>query len=112
MIKTIWKVISQMVTILFSSILGICHLVILISLGLIGVITGICTVVMPIFGLLRGFGAEKIFIIWEGMQVPTLLGLPTGIILGMICASISWLSIRVLMKYLRFISKHKQNSTK
>ena len=103
MIKTIWKVISHMATILFSAILGICHLVILTSLGLIGLITGICTLLMPIFGLLRAFGAEKIFIIWDDMQVPTILGLPTGIFLGMICASITWLCLRLFMKYFHFI---------
>ena len=112
MIKTIWKVISHMATILLSAILGICHLVILTSLGLIGLITGICTLLMPIFGLLRAFGAEKIFMIWDDMQVPTILGLPTGIFLGMICASITWLSLRYFMKYFHFISRNKHDLMK
>lgn len=112
MIKTIWKVILHLGTILYSSIMGIFHLVVLTSLGLVGLITGICTLLMPIFGLLRAFGAEKIFIIWDGMQVPTILGLPTGIFLGMICASIAWLSLRLFMKYFHFISKNKHNFMK
>ena len=112
MIKTIWKVILHLGTILYSSIMGIFHLVILTSLGLIGLITGICTLLMPIFGLLRAFGAEKIFMIWDDMQVPTILGLPTGIFLGMICASIAWLSLRFFMKYFHFISRNKHNFMK
>ena len=112
MIKTIGNVVTHMAAILFSAILGIFHLVILLSLGLIGVVTGICTLLMPIFGLLRGLGAEKIFIIWEDIQVPTILGLPTGIFLGLICASISWLSLRAFMKYFHFISRNKHDSTK
>ena len=112
MIKTIWKVISHLGTLLYSSIMGIFHLVILTSLGLIGLITGICTLVMPIFGLLRAFGAKKIFMIWDDMQVPTILGLPTGIFLGMICASIAWLSLRFFMKYFHFISRNKHNFMK
>jgi hypothetical protein len=109
MIKTAFKVISNMCTILFSSIIGICHLVILIFLGLIGLITGICTLLMPIFGLLRAFGTEKIFIIWDDFHVPAILGLPTGIFLGMICASISWLCFRAFMKYFFSISRNKHD---
>ncbi len=77
MIKQIGKVISPMISILLTSILGICHLVVLSSLGLIGVVTGILTLLMPIFGLLSAFGMENIFIIWNDIQVPRMLGLPT-----------------------------------
>src|SRR6478672_10861363 len=69
MIKQIGKVISSIISILFSSIVGICHLVVLTSLGLIGVIAGILTCLMPILGLLSIFSMENIFIIWNDIQV-------------------------------------------
>ena len=105
MIKEIGKIISSMISILFSSIVGICHLVVLTSLGLIGVIAGILTCLMPILGLLSIFGMENIFIIWNDIQVPGILGLPTGIFLGIILAGFSWICFCAFLKYFRWISK-------
>ena len=105
MIKQVGKVISSMISILCSSVLGICHLVVLTSLGLIGVVAGILTCFMPILGLLSTFGMENIFIIWNDIQVPGILGLPTGIFLGIILAGLSWMCFRALLKYFHWISK-------
>ena len=68
MIITMGRMILRMVSILFSTILGIFHFMIFLFFLLVGTLTGIGTLVMPIFGLLRAFGVENIFIIWVGIR--------------------------------------------
>ncbi|RID81717.1 hypothetical protein D1953_19955 [Peribacillus asahii] len=110
MIALIGRIISRMVSIFFSSIMVFGHVVILAVLGLMGVVTGLCTLLMPILGLLRAFGMENIFIIKDEIQGSSLVNLPVGMFLGIICAVLSWLSFRILMKYLRLISKEEHNA--
>ncbi|MFB5285174.1 hypothetical protein [Peribacillus sp. Hz7] len=110
MIALIGRVISQMVSIFFSSIMVFGHAVILAALGVMGVFTELCTLLMPILGLLRAFGMENIFIIKDEVQGSSLVSLPIGMFLGIICALLSWLSFRTLMKYFRWISKEEHNA--
>jgi hypothetical protein len=107
MIHTMGKIILRMVSILFSTILRIFHLMIRLTLLLVGSLTGIGTLVIPIFGLLKALGVEIIFFILEGIQVPAMLAIPTGFFLGIICASISWCCFRLISNYYHFISKYK-----
>jgi hypothetical protein len=105
MIKQIGAVVSYSIAILFSAVLGIIHLVILLVLGALGIAAAGLTLAMPIFGLLRSFGWESIFIIWNDLQVPKMLGLPLGIFLGFLFAILSLYCFRAFMKYFHFISK-------
>ncbi|USK60047.1 hypothetical protein [Peribacillus asahii] len=111
MIAFIGRIISRVVSTFFSSIMVACHVVILAVLGLMGVFTGLCTLLIPILGLLRAFGTENIFIIKDEIQGSILASLPIGMFLGIICALLSWLSFRTLMKYFRWISKEEHNAT-
>ena len=108
MIITMGRIILRIVSILFSTILGIFHFMIFLFFLLVGTLTGIGTLVIPIFGLLRALGVENIFNIGEGIQVPAMLAIPTGIFLGIICASISWCCFRFYSDLIfYFISKYK-----
>lgn len=109
MILTMGRMILRMVSILFSTILGIFHFMIFLFLLLVGTLTGIGTLVMPILGLFRALGVKNIFIIWEWIQVPAMLAIPTGIFLGIICACISWCCFRLIRSYFHFISKYKSS---
>jgi len=111
MIALIGRIIYRVVSIFFSLIMAACHVVILAVLGLMGVFTGLCTLLMPILGLLRAFGTENIFIIKDEIQGSSLVSLPIGMFLAIICALLSWLSFRILMKYFRWISKGEHNAT-
>ncbi|MFJ8260129.1 hypothetical protein ACIQ4Z_23545 [Peribacillus asahii] len=111
MIALIGRIIFRVVSSFFSSIMVFCHAVILAVLGLMGVFTGLCTLLMPILGLLRAFGIENIFIIKDEIQGFSIVSLPIGMFLGIICALLSWLSFHTLMKYFRWISKGEHNAT-
>jgi hypothetical protein len=107
MIQTMGRMILRMLSILFSTALGIFHLMILFFFLLVGSLTGLGTLVLPIIGLLRALGVVNIFIIWEGIHVPAMIAIPTGIFLGIICASISWCCFHLTSNYYHFISKYK-----
>lgn len=97
------EVIRQIGQIFYFSLIGIVSIVILFTLGLIGIVMGAIGISMPIFGLLRTFGVDRIFVIWGENLVPSLLGLPFGILLGIIFCFLSWLSYHALIRYLKWI---------
>lgn len=107
MIKKVGIFIQQIITILMDSVIGLIHLAILSALGFITFIMGFCTILMPIFGLVRAFGARKIFVLWDNFQVPTILGVPIGLFFGIVFALITWISFRSLMKYFNWLAKKK-----
>lgn len=107
MIKKVGKLIQQIIKILFDSALGFIHLSILLALSSIILVMGLCTILMPIFGLFRSFGAEMIFTLWDDFQVPTILGVPIGLFIGIISAVITWISFRNLVKYFDWITKKR-----
>lgn len=65
LMKEIGKVSLYIVKLMISFIVGICHFGILVSLGLTSLVTGIITILMPIFGVIRTFGGERIFVLGE-----------------------------------------------
>lgn len=60
---------------------------------------------MQVFGVMRTFGAKNIFVLWEDIQVPSLLGIPTGILLGFIFAAITLSIVKLLERYFKMVAK-------
>lgn len=112
MIKKVGKVIQQIIIILLDSVIRLVHLTILSALGLIILIMGLSSLLLPTFGLFRAFGADKIPILWDDFQVPIILSIPIGLFFGIICALITWISLRGIMKCFDWVSKNKGSNKK
>lgn len=93
---------------LFFASTGFASILIVSFFGFLGFITGVFSILMPVFGVMRTFGAKNIFVLWGETQVPSLLGIPTGILLGLIFGFITWYIVNLLRGYFRMITKGYQ----
>ncbi|PLS18267.1 hypothetical protein CVD28_08260 [Bacillus sp. M6-12] len=87
---------------------GFLSVVVIPTFLFISLVFGVFTILMPIFGVMRTFGAKNIFVLWDDVQIPSLLGIPAGILLGLLFAGLTWLIIKMLIAYFRLISKGYQ----
>ncbi|MFB1049838.1 hypothetical protein [Paraliobacillus sp. JSM ZJ581] len=69
-------------------------------LGVLSIGLFLCTVIVIVGGLLYTFGAEIRMEIFPDLSVPQYLGLPVGIIFGLLLLAIAFFSWRVLKYFL------------
>ncbi len=89
----------------FFTTTGFVSLLIVPILIFVILVCGVSTVLMPIIGVMRACGAQHVFVIWNTILVPRALGIPTGIVLGLICAGITRLGVKLLISYFGVVSK-------
>jgi len=90
--------------ILFFITTGLFSALVVSALGFVGLVFGAYTFLMPIFGFMRMLGAKNVLILWEDIQIPSLMGVPVGIGLGLLFALLTWVIYKALVKYFRAVS--------
>ena len=74
---------------LFFTATGFISLAIVPSFLMLGLTFAACTVMMPVFGVMRTLGAEDIFVLRDNVLVPRLLAIPAGLFLGLLSAGLT-----------------------
>lgn len=90
---------------LFFATTGFLSIFIVSVLGFITLVFGWFTFLMPVYGVMRTFGAKNVLILWNDVQVPAALGIPAGVLLGFLCGAVVWGLMRIMIGYFKYVAR-------